>query len=83
MGFDLFGERGILLGGLFGIMQSMELLSYHYNISKEKAYEYTSMLITGPVSEKISKDGLLSVYNDMIHDKNLKDSFSGWVLFII
>ena len=44
---DLFGERGILLGGLFGIMQSMELLSYHYNISKEKAYEYTSMLITG------------------------------------
>jgi ketol-acid reductoisomerase len=74
---DLVGERGILLGGLFGIMQSMELLALKYNQPMDKAYNETAKMITGPISRQISKNGLTSVYTDMIKkcDTNFKDTF--------
>lgn len=74
---DLVGERAILLGGLFGIMQSIEILALQNNFPMEKMYNLTANYITGTISKKISKDGLLSVYNEMFqnNDINLKNDF--------
>lgn len=61
---DIFGERGILLGGVYGIVES---LYRHYlgskKMTKEDAFKNTVETITGPISKTISHKGILAVYN--------------------
>jgi ketol-acid reductoisomerase len=60
---DIFGERGILLGGVHGII---EALSDRYTrvegMTEERAFAETAECITGAVSQKISHEGILAVY---------------------
>ncbi len=62
---DIYGERGILLGAVHGIV---ELLYRRYTAagaSPEQAYRDSVESITGPISETISHRGIRAVYEEL------------------
>jgi ketol-acid reductoisomerase len=60
---DLFGERNILLAGVYG---AVEALFRHYvteeDMDEEKAFRMSVENITGPLRSVISKEGISGVY---------------------
>jgi len=60
---DIFGERGVLVGGIHGITECLSRwLRLEHNVSAEEAYIRTVSCITGPISRIISsRGGLLGV----------------------
>jgi len=69
---DIFGERGILLGGIYGIS---EYLFREYNNmckTKKQSYEKSAFNITGTINRYIKSYGLLDVYKNMdFEDKKI------------
>ena len=59
---DIFGERGILLGAVHGIVESLYRWFVAHGQSQEEAFTNAVESITGPISHMISKHGILSVY---------------------
>jgi ketol-acid reductoisomerase len=59
---DLSGERGILAGGVHGIVESLYRRFRDHGMSDEDAFRHSTESITGPISRVISKDGLIGVY---------------------
>lgn len=59
---DIFGERAVLLGAIWGIT---EALNTHFmteeHDSPERAFTRSAISLTGPISEAISRGGLLEV----------------------
>ena len=55
---DIFGERGILLGAVHGIAESLYARYVGQGMAKDDAYLNTSKSITGPISKTISRYGL-------------------------
>src|SRR4029079_1457018 len=58
---DIFGERGILLGAVHGIV---EVLYRHFiagGMSEDDAFINSVESITGPISKSISHHGILAV----------------------
>lgn len=70
---DIFGERGILLGAVHGIVESLYRWFVAHGQSREEAFTLAVESITGPISHMISKQGLLAVYNAL--DDEGKDLF--------
>ncbi|MCB0084414.1 MAG: hypothetical protein KDE47_25915 [Caldilineaceae bacterium] len=70
---DIFGERGILLGAVHGIVESLYRWFIAHGQSHEEAFQNATESVTGPISQKISKDGILSVYEAL--DEQGKDEF--------
>ena len=75
---DIYGERGILLGAVHGIVEAL----YQKRTVKEepqKVYRETVVNITGPISRKISKDGIKSIFEqfegDDVFNKSLNSSY--------
>ncbi|MCL7051888.1 hypothetical protein MKW94_018066 [Papaver nudicaule] len=62
---DIFGERGILLGGVHGIVESLFRRYTDNGMAEDLAYKNTVECITGIVSRTISTEGMLSVYNSL------------------
>lgn len=62
---DIFGERGILLGAVHGIAESLFRYFVRNGQTDEQAFINASESITGPISHRISKDGILSVYEEL------------------
>lgn len=62
---DIFGERGILLGAVHGICESLFRFLTDKGISEEEAFKRTSEAITGPISKTISRKGMMGVYNKL------------------
>ncbi len=60
---DIFGERGILLGAVHGIVESLWRHFVHEGMNEDEAFRQTVESITGPISKIISKEGILAVYN--------------------
>lgn len=61
---DIFGERGILLGAVHGIVEAMFRRLVETNkMSEEEAFINSAESITGPISKMISHDGIIAVYN--------------------
>lgn len=63
---DIFGERGILLGAVHGIVESL----YRRNVMEKGMKEEAAFLasvenITGPISKTISHKGILAVYEQL------------------
>src|SRR5215475_12097463 len=52
---DIFGERGILLGAVHGIAESLYARYVGNGMAKDDAYLNTSESITGPISKTISR----------------------------
>jgi ketol-acid reductoisomerase len=62
---DIYGERGILLGAVHGIVESLYRRYTAQGMSPEAAFVNTAESITGPITKKISKQGILKVYEDL------------------
>jgi len=59
---DIFGERGILLGAVHGIVESLARRFQAGGMGEEEAFLHSCESITGPISKTISHEGLLAVY---------------------
>jgi ketol-acid reductoisomerase len=62
---DIFGERGILLGAVHGIAESLYARYVGQGMAKDEAYLNSSESITGPISKTISRSGLKAVYEQL------------------
>ncbi|KAG6756027.1 hypothetical protein POTOM_039443 [Populus tomentosa] len=62
---DIFGERGILLGAVHGIVESLFRRYTENGMSEDEAYKNTVECITGTISRTISTKGMLAVYNSL------------------
>ncbi len=70
---DIFGERGILLGAIHGIVESLYRWFMSHGSSREEAYISSVESITGPITRMISQQGILAVYESL--DKTDKETF--------
>lgn len=59
---DIFGERGILLGAVHGIVESLYRWFVAHGATREAAFQRAVESITGPISHIISKQGIPAVY---------------------
>jgi ketol-acid reductoisomerase len=62
---DIFGERGILLGAVHGVVESLYRRYVAQGMSKEDAFVNSCESITGPISKTISRRGILAVYQGL------------------
>lgn len=62
---DIFGERGILLGAVHGIAESLYRWFIRHGQSQDSAFINSAESITGPITKIISKNGILSVYETL------------------
>ena len=62
---DIYGERGILLGAVHGIIESLYRRFVGQGMTKENAFLNSAESITGPISKTISKRGILAVYEGL------------------
>jgi ketol-acid reductoisomerase len=59
---DIYGERGILLGAVHGIIESLYRRFINQGMSHEDAFRNSAEAITGPISRIISRQGMKGVY---------------------
>lgn len=62
---DIFGERGILLGAVHGIIESLYRRYRDQGMSETDAFIHSAESITGPISKIISRDGIKAVYESL------------------
>lgn len=62
---DIVGERGILLGAVHGIVESLFRRYIAQGFSEEEAFVHACESLTGPISKTISRRGLLGVYEGL------------------
>jgi ketol-acid reductoisomerase len=60
---DIFGERGILLGAVHGVVESLFRRYTQNGMAEDAAYKNTVESVTGVISKTISAKGMLAVYN--------------------
>jgi len=60
---DVFGERGILLGAVHGIIEELYRYKLTQGRSEVQAFTETAESITGTISHTISHKGILGLYN--------------------
>ncbi|XP_047172901.1 ketol-acid reductoisomerase, chloroplastic-like [Vigna umbellata] len=65
---DIFGERGILLGAVHGVVESLFRRYTEHGMNEDLAYNNTVESITGTISRIISTKGMLAVYNALSED---------------
>jgi len=65
---DIFGERGILLGAVHGIVESLFRRYVRQGMSPEQAFTETSESITGNIVKIISTQGIKAVYEKLEGD---------------
>jgi ketol-acid reductoisomerase len=70
---DIFGERGILLGAVHGIVESLYRWFLRHGYAQADAFTNSVESVTGPISQMISKKGILAVYESL--DDAGKDLF--------
>ena len=68
---DIFGERGILLGAVHGIAESLYARQVGQGAAKDDAYLNTAESITGPISKTISRSGLKAVYEQLEDEEKM------------
>ena len=62
---DIFGERGILLGAVHGIVESLYRWFVGHGEPEDQAFIDSVESITGPISRTISRHGILAVYESL------------------
>ena len=62
---DIFGERGILLGAVHGIIECLYRRYESQGMSEAEAFRNSAESITGPISKIISKEGIKAVYDKL------------------
>ncbi|XP_042477255.1 ketol-acid reductoisomerase, chloroplastic-like [Macadamia integrifolia] len=69
---DIFGERGILLGAVHGIVEALFRRFTENGMSEDLAYKNTVECITGIISKTISTKGMVAVYNSLSDDGKME-----------
>ncbi|KAI9093299.1 hypothetical protein K1719_027313 [Acacia pycnantha] len=69
---DIFGERGILLGAVHGVVECLFRRYREHGMDEDLAYKNTVECITGIVSKTISTKGMLAVYNSLTEDGKME-----------
>jgi ketol-acid reductoisomerase len=59
---DIYGERGILLGAVHGIIEALFRRYTRQGMSPEEAFKNTAESITGPITDTISHIGIKALY---------------------
>jgi ketol-acid reductoisomerase len=59
---DIYGERGILLGAVHGIVESLYRRYRAHGARAEEAFVRSAESVTGPISRTVSRKGILGVY---------------------
>jgi ketol-acid reductoisomerase len=59
---DIFGERGILLGAVHGLLEALFRRFVSQGMPEDIAFLETAESLTGPISRAISRNGILGVY---------------------
>ncbi|MDH7483381.1 MAG: ketol-acid reductoisomerase [Spirochaetales bacterium] len=62
---DIFGERGILLGAVHGILEFLYRYYQARGMSPEEAFLHSAESLTGPISKTISHHGIMGVYESL------------------
>tara|TARA_B110000305_G_scaffold229972_1_gene281570 strand:+ start:506 stop:736 length:231 start_codon:yes stop_codon:yes gene_type:complete len=63
---DIYGERGILLGGVHAIIEGLYRRFQRVDgMTKEDAFLNSAESITGVITKIISKDGILKLYEEL------------------
>lgn len=62
---DIYGERGILLGAVHGIVESLYQRYVSRGMSEKDAFNNTVESVTGPISHTISHRGIRAVYETL------------------
>ncbi|MEZ5202827.1 MAG: hypothetical protein R2701_00110 [Acidimicrobiales bacterium] len=62
---DIFGERGILLGGVHGLVEALYRKYKDEGATPEEAFLRSAESVTGPISKTISHHGILGVYEQL------------------
>ncbi len=62
---DIYGERGVLLGGVHGIAEALYRWFVASGMSPEEAFAASAEAVTGPLSRTISHRGIRAVYEDL------------------
>jgi len=62
---DIFGERGILLGAVHGIVEFLYRYYQAQGMSPEEAFRHSAESVTGPISKTISHKGIMGVYESL------------------
>lgn len=62
---DIFGERGILLGGIWAVAEVAYRQSFNDGMSEREAFCQSVESLTGPISRKISRQGIIGLYNSL------------------
>lgn len=69
---DIFGERGVLLGAIHGIIEFLFRHFVKQGMSEEEAFKRAAEGLTGPITKKVSRTGLLSVYESLSAEDKAK-----------
>ena len=72
---DLTGERGILLGAVWGIVEAVFQHYLNNEINKEEAFRLTVESLTGPINTILSKSGMMGLYRSF--DESDQQGFRG------
>jgi len=62
---DIYGERGILLGAVHGIVETLFRRYQRQGMTPEQAFLESSESITGKITKVISKRGIKALYDDL------------------
>jgi ketol-acid reductoisomerase len=62
---DIFGERAILLGAVWGIVESLYRRYVSQGYAEQEAFAHACESITGPIAGTISHHGLQAVYEGL------------------
>jgi len=62
---DIFGERGILLGAVHGMVELLYRRFVAEGMTEEDAFRHSVESTTGPISRTISKKGIQAVYEQL------------------
>ncbi|XP_051125232.1 ketol-acid reductoisomerase, chloroplastic [Andrographis paniculata] len=75
---DIFGERGILLGAVHGVVECLFRRYTENGMDEDSAYKNTVESITGIISRTISAKGMLAVYNALSEEgkKDFETAYS-------
>lgn len=69
---DIFGERGVLLGGVWGILEALYPHFLSEGMTPFSAFIHSAASLTGPIGEAISKGGLTQVAHALTSDDKEK-----------
>jgi ketol-acid reductoisomerase len=68
---DISGERGILLGAVHGVVESLFRRYRELGMTAEEAFRRSAESVTGPISRIISKDGIDGIYRHLNEEERV------------